>query len=495
MVVDDCADNREAVAELLRLEGYEVAEASAGAEALAMAAAFEPHVYLLDVVMPDFSGLELLEELKTSGPAFAAIMMTGYENVEDARRAMELGACSYIGKPVTHDDLIQQMRSALAAVAGKEHENEHRAFLERENEARTRELREALRMAEFHSNHLDMVLNGMREGLVAIDDEGVITQINEAAGRLLGISMRGAPGTALFSALSEEAAQRLTALLEKADASDSGVHARGHLFCKQRILSVSVSNLRTDNRAIMGRILIFSDETDKTNNERMRAGFLNIVAHEFRTPLQIVLTNMALLQDPAVRRGDIDEIVRDTTCASKRLASLVDKIMRVASVSLSGAAAQRKIVALGPLLKEQIRKAQNGYPEKRVTIQYDNQETPPRISTDPGLLADAVCAIIDNAIKFSPDGGEVRVAAHERPHEGIDIVVTDQAGGIPADKRDSIFRWFEQEQHYLTRRHEGIGLGLAMARQAVELIGGSIVLENEEGGGSRFIVRLPGRAS
>jgi len=106
-------------------------------------------------------------------------------------------------------------------------------------------------------------------------------------------------------------------------------------------------------------------------------------------------------------------------------------------------------------------------------------------------LSDALGCVIDNAVKFSPDRGEVLISVRAIGSGTIDISITDHGVGIAPDKVERIFDWLTQSEDHLTRTQGGIGLGLALAKRAMELIGGAIEVKTETGTGSTFVLHVP----
>ena len=488
LVVDDSPDNREAVADLLRFDGYDVMEAADGASALKIDAQFDPHVYLLDVVMPGMSGLDLLKQLCVKEHPYEAIMMTGHESLHDARAAMELGAVSYVSKPIKHEELQKHVRAALEQVAVNERELAYRESLEREVRVRTKELEDTLHLTELQSQRLDMVLNSMQEGLVALDMEGRVMQLNAAAVPLLGITKGNLLGHRLEEALPEDVVRQLTEIPGSCTAD--GLQ-RSHIKVSDRTLTLVVGTLHDTSRQPMGRILTFADETDRVKSEQLRTAFLGIVAHEFRTPLQIILSNAATVGSAAVSADDRAEIAADIVAASKRLASLVDGIMRTASLSARTMNARLSCLDVHELIADRVKEVLRRYAAKAVRVTGVEHIAAATVFTDGGVLSDALDCVIDNAVKFSPDRGKVAIDVRAEGSGAIAISITDHGGGIAPDNVKRVFDWFTQAEDHLTRTQGGIGLGLALAKRAMELIGGTITVRTEVGTGSTFSLRVP----
>ncbi|HEY65984.1 MAG TPA: GAF domain-containing protein [Caldilineae bacterium] len=214
------------------------------------------------------------------------------------------------------------------------------------------------------------------------------------------------------------------------------------------------------------------------------------VSHELRTPLTMIRGYAELLKD-----GFLGELSPEQKQAievlyynSERLRFMVDRLIRLQTLDPSTFVK----IKLNPAvwLEDALRGWRERIEEAGMTLAVDVPPTLPSIEADPGLLNEVMDNLLDNAIKFSPEGGQIRISAWQEGDELI-IAVSDQGIGIPSDKLERIFERFYQVDGSMTRRFGGMGIGLALCKEIIEGHGGRIWAESEEGQGSTFYIALP----
>ena len=359
------------------------------------------------------------------------------------------------------DDEVQAL-SALAAnasVALANAELYHRVALEREQSV--------------------AILANIAEGVVAVDRDGRVVLWNAAAEAITGV-----PAT---EALGRTPSQVLQRDLESESGGTNRLVAipRGG---KDVWLSLSEAVMRDPSGTVAGRIFAFRDISAEHGVEQMKSDFVSTVSVELRTPLTSIYGfAQTLLRDDIAfsdeeRKTFLDFIARE----SERLTEIVDALLDVAaldtgdlSVALSPtnvSAVVHDIVATA----EQVN--QNGH---RFIAEVDGEELAAK--ADPDKLRQVLDQLLSNAVKYSPAGGTVTVAARRRA-ETVEVSVSDEGVGIPASERERIFSKFYKSGDGQAR---GTGLGLFIAQGLVREMGGHMWVDSEEGRGSRFAFELP----
>ncbi len=230
-------------------------------------------------------------------------------------------------------------------------------------------------------------------------------------------------------------------------------------------------------------------EAERAN--RIKDDFLATVSHELRTPLQSMIGWAQLLKmgdvSPADFAEGLDAIERNAKLQSQMIADLLD-VARITSGKLR---LDVQPVDLPKVIEAVIRDAIPSADAKgiRITKAVDPSVAP--ISGDPGRLQQVIWNLLNNAMKFTPDGGEIQITMAQLGSK-IEIAVADNGQGIDPELIPKIFERFLQGDSSASRRHSGLGLGLAIARQLIDLHGGTIRAEsNGPGTGAKFIVNLP----
>jgi signal transduction histidine kinase len=223
--------------------------------------------------------------------------------------------------------------------------------------------------------------------------------------------------------------------------------------------------------------------------DRMKSDFVAIFSHELRTPLGVVLGHASLLQESVDKelRDEVDIIVR----SSMRLKEILDQFSNIDQIELGLTRLQRTRVAIAPLIAEVVGAFHELAREKQITIKIDvPQKALLFVEGDAEKIGMALRNLVKNALTFTNEGGQVRVRAEEVPGY-VKISVIDNGIGIPASEQEKIFQRFYQVEKHMTRTHGGMGLGLSITKDMVEMHGGRIWVESVEGKGSRFTFLLP----
>jgi signal transduction histidine kinase len=222
--------------------------------------------------------------------------------------------------------------------------------------------------------------------------------------------------------------------------------------------------------------------------DRMKTDFIAITSHELRTPLGVILGHASLLKDCIAKehQKEMDIIVRN----SLRLKDILEQFLNIDTLELGLSRLHRTKVSISPLVKEVVDAFQEAAGEKKIKIKVELPQTQFFIEGDMEKIAIALRNLVKNALTFTNEGGQVKIKVEQVPGYAK-ISVTDNGFGIPAEEQEKIFQRFYQVEKHLTRRHGGMGLGLAITRDMVEMHGGRIWVDSVEGKGSRFTFILP----
>jgi signal transduction histidine kinase len=222
--------------------------------------------------------------------------------------------------------------------------------------------------------------------------------------------------------------------------------------------------------------------------DRMKSEFINIAAHELRTPLAILIGYASLMEEETVgnQHYSLEIILRN----AMKLRSLIDDMLNLRYLETGQSQLNPEEVNLRELVEEAFADLSPLAEDKGHTVHINVPQDFPMLVTDRQKVSLVVVNLLSNAIKFTDDGGTITVVA--RPDNGQAIVsVQDNGVGIPTEELERIFERFYQVEDSLTREHGGIGLGLAIAKGMVELCGGKIWVESALSVGSTFSFSIP----
>lgn len=217
--------------------------------------------------------------------------------------------------------------------------------------------------------------------------------------------------------------------------------------------------------------------------------FLALASHELRTPLQHVLGYAGLLIESNDQEviDKADRVVK----AGNRMKAIIDSMMSLDLIRQGKMEAEFKVQPLQPILEKALQEKRHDIIEHRHLVEWHVPMHPIMLKADEKALTQVFINLIDNAIRFTPDNGQISIEA-KAEKETVLITITDNGIGIPGVELENIFKDFYQLEQHLTRTHEGLGLGLTVAQGIVSIHGGKIWAESDgEGSGSVFCVSLP----
>ncbi len=485
LVVDDEQIMRDGCTRILSKEDWEVVTADsgeAGLEAIKSGDGFD--VVLLDLMMPGITGMEVLEAAQRIEPNLVVIVITGYATVESAVEAMKKGAYDFIPKPFTPDQLRIIVNRAL-----------EKRSLQREMEVLRLEREKSLRDIATEKGRIATIINCMGDGVLVCDRDSCVVLTNPAAGRMLDIQESSLIGKSL-SKCSIDGALTGT-ILESLRSADSAFPTVSQEICPTGgstpiFLRAHTAPVKNDLGETLGAVTVLQDITGLKELDRMKSDFVAMVSHELRSPVASIQQQLSVMLEGL--SGDLTERqLRMLTRAKERAKGLLDLISDLLDLSKieAGMAVQYKEpLHMGELL-EKIHEAM--LPEagaKRLKLKVHVEPRLHLVQGDRNNLEGVFNNLVNNAIKYTPEGGEVDIRV-KGEGKNVRIDVADTGIGISKENLPRIFDRFYRVKSEKTRQIVGTGLGLSIVKHIVEAHLGKIFVESEEGGGSTFTVVLP----
>lgn len=245
---------------------------------------------------------------------------------------------------------------------------------------------------------------------------------------------------------------------------------------------MAISDLRKKNRELREAYERLAEQ------ERLRSEFLTTVAHELRTPLTAAQGYLHLMRSHNVKTEMLPDMAKTVARNVDTIVHLVNSILFLQELELI--APEREPVMLGLVVAEAVNVLQEKASQSGLALKLEVAPDLPLIRGDPEGLERAVGALLDNAIKFSPEGGEISLRV-SRCTEGVCVEIADPGVGLTDEQMERLFEPFYHTDSIGERLFGGIGLGLPIAKQVVEMHGGCIRPERRPEGGSKFTVILP----
>ena len=377
----------------------------------------------------------------------------------------------------------------------------------------------AQKQAEQMSSRLAAIVASSDDAIVGKDINGVITSWNQAAERMFGYPATEAIGRHITMIIPPDRYREEDAVLARIRSGQSVDHfetVRVRKDGRPVEVSITISPIRGADGVVLGASKIARDIGAQRQVERERAelltrtqaaraeaeaanrakdDFLTTLSHELRTPLNAVYGWAAMLQsgqmDESTRTRAIDAIMRNANAQVQLIDDLLD-VSRIASGKLR---LDPRPLEPRPVIDAAVEAVRPAALAKGIRLDMDLDPKAAAIIGDPNRLQQVVWNLLSNAVKFTPQGGSVRVALRERDSH-VEIEVSDSGIGITPDLLPHVFERFRQGDSSSTRLQGGLGLGLTLVKQLVELHGGTVTAESGGvGQGATFTVRLPLRVA
>jgi PAS domain S-box-containing protein len=349
-------------------------------------------------------------------------------------------------------------------------------------------------------NRLEAVVAGMGEALVAVDAEGRVITFNDAAEELFALAATQAVGRPLsdVATVRSERGGDLTARLTKPTLgtwNDAALVVRRDGV--QVPVALSAGGLRSETGGVAGGVYVLRDMRREREVERMKTEFLSNISHELRTPLVPIKGFAEILRNRQVPEDRAQEFLDRILESATELERVVDLLVSVAADEAARLTLRSEPVEVRDMV-ERVVDRWKAKVDGRHEISRRVARRLPTISGDRRLLERSLDELIDNAVKYSPEGGRVTVTAAVSSNgagPAVAISIRDEGVGIPEDRRDDIFEDFAQADSSATRQFGGLGLGLAFVRRIVRAHHGQLTFESVPGRGSTFSMVLPAAGS
>ena len=487
--VDDYEPGRYSRSRVLRNAGFAVVEAGTGDEALRMVRLAKPQLVLLDVNLPDMSGLEVCRRIKADPDLEQTLVLhvSATSVTTDSKvRALIAGADSYLAEPVDPEELIANVNALLRLKRAEEQLRQMNATLQ-------------------------AIVSSTPVAIVTLDHDGLVRRWNVAAERIFGWSADEVLGHRLPIAPADGAPAFAASL---GCAATDGVSSSFDALVRRRDgtaidVLVSVAPLRDGRGRIDGVLAVVDDITERKRSEREIARlyaesqaanrskdeFLATLSHELRTPLNAMLGWVRLLRTgslPELRSAHALEVVERNTLAQMRLIEDILDVSRIVSGKLQLRSQSVDLAQIVESAAETIRPtAEAAGIQLHVRIEPQSGSDALRTAGDLQRIHQVVSNLLSNALKFTPAGGRIDVTVRRLQDSG-EIAVRDSGAGIDPALLPFVFDRFRQGDSSTARVHGGLGLGLAIVRHLVQAHGGHVTAASAgPGQGSTFTVAFP----
>ena len=495
VVVDDEKIVTSAFKTLLKVEGFQDSHFfNDPKEALVFLQTNIPDIVISDFLMPDMNGLEFLAEVNKLYPEVSKILLTGYADKENAIKAInEIGLYRYIEKPWNNDDLIINIKNGI-----------ERSYLLSELRKKISELEIAKKELEKYSHNLEQIVeertadlrqsnaklsgivNYCADGIVILNEDGIIEQANPSAESLIGLISSKLLNTSIDDYLFSKKTFISKELhkLEESELLLRDFYVKNSLTNIEVPVEVSFARINPDDeyKRFVG---VIRDVTEQKKSDKLRDDFIATLTHDLRTPLLAAIQTLTFFLDGAL--GELDEkqklLLATMQKSNQDLLGLVNALLEVYKYDAEKLVLTKTNFNIYSLVEQVYRELLSLAKSKNIEFIIDCENKDLEINADRSEIRRVICNLCGNAINYTGENGKVIVTIKNEDNDLI-FSVSDNGSGIPAEDIPNMFQRFSQGTS--KKRSTGTGLGLYLSRQIIESHGGKIWLESKLNKGSEF---------
>ena len=343
---------------------------------------------------------------------------------------------------------------------------------------------------EQESKRLHSILSYMTDGVLATNRRGQITMINDMAKRQLGVVSDEALNQNILELLKIEDEYELRDLITQSpEMMIYSQNVNGEYIS----LRVRFALIRRESGFISGLVAVLHDTTEQEKEERERRLFVSNVSHELRTPLTSVKSYLEALDEGALYEPVAPDFIKVSLDETNRMMRMVTDLLHLSRIDNATSHLDVELInftAFITFILNRFDKIRSQDQEKKYELVRDYPITSVWIEIDTDKMTQVIDNILNNAIKYSPDGGKITVSMKTTDDQMI-LSISDQGLGIPKEDLPKIFDRFYRVDKARSRAQGGTGLGLAIAKEIIKQHNGFIWAKSEYGKGSTFTIVLP----
>lgn len=348
------------------------------------------------------------------------------------------------------------------------------------------------RRLEAERRRLDSVLSNMSEGVIATNRRGQIDIVNNMAQQMLGKENKKIVHENILKILDIQKTHNLRELIERKE----DILINYDVDDVYAVLRASFSIIQSESGYISGVVCVLRDVTEEQKIEEQRKQFVSNVSHELRTPLTSMRSYIEALIDGAWRDEELaPRFLEVAQSETDRMIRMIQDLLHLSRIDSGKSELNKELIDLGALFMQVLNRfemllASEEYSDNNYRLENYLIDEAVFVDIDPDRITQVLDNIMNNAIKYSPDGGTITSRMLVTENEVV-ISIKDEGMGIPAEDLEFIFHRFYRVDRARSRAMGGTGLGLAISREVIEQHDGRIWVKSVEGEGTTFFIALP----
>ena len=357
------------------------------------------------------------------------------------------------------------------------------------------QLRDKIEEISKEKDYLQTILKGMMEGVLIVDGRGRILMVNDALRNLLSLSSDVADKMPLEVIRNAELEGAIRKVIEdgKGKSFELTLQYPGGKTLEVNVVGIYSSPEESvkGNERIRGAIAVFHDITRLKELEKIRQDFVANVSHELRTPLTTIKGYAETLLEGALKEEVAFQFVQVIKRHTDRLTKIVEDLLMLSKIESKEFRLKMEVISLQDLIDDVIDFVKEPAEKKKISISRNEIPSSLALEADRNYLEQVLTNLLDNAIKYTPEGGRVTISAIEKDRGEIQFSIEDNGIGIPREDIPRIFERFYRVDKGRSQELGGTGLGLSIVKHLVQAHGGKVWVESQLGKGSTFYFTLP----
>lgn len=481
LIVDDEEALRIGVQRILEMEGYDVDTASNGTEGIEKGSQNDYDLAVLDLKMPDISGIEVLRAIRLTKPETICFMATAFASYETAIEATKLGAYGYILKPFTDDELLRNLEMGL----------ERRQLLLESKRLKEDRERRLLELA-FERSRLNTVIHSLADGVLVINKDNEVVYFNPAALKLLNLDDIEIEKN-ILPMLPSQVNEMIQSYLEMEKYEPKSSSVEMEINPEQKlVVEVTCSPVPHPDGTLAGVVIVLSNITKFKEIEQLKSQFVSMVSHELKAPVAATIGFLNLLNDKKVNLSEEkrEDFVKRSIGRLHSLLSMVNDLLDISRMELKSVKREMKLLSLNDILQEVANLFTFEANKKSIDINLTIPDGLPQLKADPNELQRLFTNLVSNGIKYNKEGGELNISVQTTARYLV-TEVSDTGIGMREEDQQHLFSEFFRAKNQYTKNIHGTGLGMSIVQKLVDSYSGKIEFESEYGKGTAFKIYLP----
>jgi two-component system phosphate regulon sensor histidine kinase PhoR len=405
----------------------------------------------------------------------------------------------FMTQPLSHlVDTLKRLTGRQFKIEGQVLSKNELSYLAKAISQMDVELRNRIEEVTTEKDYLQTVLKGMAEGVLVVDERSHIIMINDALRKLFSFSMEVVDKTPLELIRNAE----LEGAIQEAirDGKNSSFELTlpsffGKIF-EVNVVGIlpSFEGLHKKEKRMTGAIAVFHDISRLKELEKIRQDFVANVSHELRTPLTTIKGYTETLLDGAFKEPVAPQFIQVIKRHADRLTKIVEDLLMLSKIESKEFQMKLEAISVRDLIDDVIDFVKGPSEKKRISVSRNEISSSLSLEADRNYLEQVLINLLDNAIKYTPEGGRITISAIEKDQREIQFSIEDNGIGIPREDIPRIFERFYRVDKGRSQELGGTGLGLSIVKHIVQAHGGRVWVESQLEKGSTFHFTLPKRS-